>query len=70
MGKAEIGEKVVILKSKHGAPEETVGQLGVITDIFEDPEGTFCTVKFNQQFHGWSRWDYNLDEVALHFAEG
>lgn len=70
MGKAEIRDKVVILESNHGAPEETVGQIGVITDIFEDPEGTFCTVKFNQQFHGWSRWDYKLDEIALHVAEG
>ena len=66
MKKGNIGDIVVILRATQGQPEETVGQQGVITDIIHDPEGTFCTVEFNQPFHGWSRWDYKPAEIARH----
>lgn len=66
MKKGNIGDTVIIVSVTQGQPEETVGQQGVITDIIHDPEGTFCTVEFNQPFHGWSRWDYKPTEIARH----
>lgn len=69
MKKGNIGDTVVILRATQGQPEETVGQLGVITAIFDDPEGKFCIVKFDQRFHGWNRWDYKPTEIAHHTKE-
>lgn len=66
MKKGNIGDTVVILRATQGQPEETVGQQGVITDIIHDPEGTFCTIEFNQPFHGWNSWDYKPAEIARH----
>ena len=69
MKKGNIGDTVIIVNATQGQPKETVGQQGIITDIIHDPDGTFCTVEFNQPFHGWSRWDYKPAEIARHNKE-
>lgn len=58
MSKFKVGDRVVVVQVRNGAPEDTVGRIGRVVTILDEES---YTVKFG----GSVRWSYSDDELEI-----
>ena len=60
----KIGDKVKVLFSECGAPEETTGEQGVVKQIdVEDADALSYYVLFSKYYAGFRGWWYTAEEL-------
>jgi|GEM_PF-5162929 len=60
----KIGDKVEVLFSECGAPEETIGKQGVVEQIdYEDANALGYYVLFSKRYDGCTGWWYTAEEL-------